>query len=288
KTSDYLGHEVLVPSLARQRRIAEILSTVDEAIEGTEKLIAKHQQIKAGLMHELFTRGLTPDGRLRPPHAECPGLYKDSPLGPIPKEWEAMRIAKQCSDVVDCPHSTPEYTDHGIPCIRTADMTAGELNLETAYRVTEESYRERVARLAPEKGDVIYSREGERLGIASPVGDERVCLGQRVMLLRPRSDVDPAFFMWAMNTPMFYRQVIRGLGATTSPHVNVGDIVARMTWHPAFPEQQSIGRAIEAVQRRIRTEVLYRRQLLSQRRGLMHDLLTGEVEVRTPEADDDG
>ncbi|MCZ7647439.1 MAG: restriction endonuclease subunit S [Planctomycetota bacterium] len=52
--------------LLQQRRIAEILSTVDEAIEQTEALIEKLRQVKAGLMHDLFTRGVTPDGHLRP------------------------------------------------------------------------------------------------------------------------------------------------------------------------------------------------------------------------------
>jgi len=89
---------VALPPLVQQERIAEILSTVDEAIEGTEKLIAKHQQIKAGLMHDLFTRGLTPDGHLRPPHTERPDLYKDSPLGPIPKEWEVQRLRDTAGD----------------------------------------------------------------------------------------------------------------------------------------------------------------------------------------------
>ncbi|MBK8025194.1 MAG: restriction endonuclease subunit S [Chloroflexi bacterium] len=60
-------YQVEVPELeAEQRRIAEILSTLDEAIEQAEALIAKHQQIKAGLMHDLFTRGVTSDGHLRP------------------------------------------------------------------------------------------------------------------------------------------------------------------------------------------------------------------------------
>ena len=76
----------------QQRRIAEILSTVDEAIEQTEALIAKYQQIKAGLMHDLFTRGVTPDGHLRPTRTQAPHLYKESPLGWIPKEWEVVRI----------------------------------------------------------------------------------------------------------------------------------------------------------------------------------------------------
>jgi type I restriction enzyme S subunit len=49
-----------------QRRIAEILSTLDETIAQTEALVAKYQLIKAGLMQDLFTRGVTPDGHLRP------------------------------------------------------------------------------------------------------------------------------------------------------------------------------------------------------------------------------
>jgi type I restriction enzyme, S subunit len=81
--------EVLVPpDYSDQQRIAEILSTVDEAIEQTEALIAKTQQIKAGLMHDLFTRGVTAHGQLRPPREEAPQLYKESPLGWIPKEWD--------------------------------------------------------------------------------------------------------------------------------------------------------------------------------------------------------
>ncbi len=63
----------------QQRRIAEILSTVDEAIEQTEALIAKYQQIKAGLMHDLFTRGVTPDGHLRPTRTQAPHLLQRIP-----------------------------------------------------------------------------------------------------------------------------------------------------------------------------------------------------------------
>lgn len=85
-----------VPSLPLepQRRIAEILSTVDEAIEHTEALIAKYQQIKAGLMQDLFTCGVTSDGRLRPACKQSPHLYKDSLLGWIPNEWECFTVGE--------------------------------------------------------------------------------------------------------------------------------------------------------------------------------------------------
>jgi type I restriction enzyme, S subunit len=54
--------------------------------------MAKHQQIKAGLMHDLFTRGVTPDGHVRPTRFEAPHLYKETPFGWIPKEWETSPL----------------------------------------------------------------------------------------------------------------------------------------------------------------------------------------------------
>ena len=84
--------EIDLPHPIAQTKIAEILSTVDGAIEQTEALIAKCQQIKAGLMQDLFTRGITPDGHLRPTRAQAPHLYKESPLGWIPKEWGIVRV----------------------------------------------------------------------------------------------------------------------------------------------------------------------------------------------------
>jgi type I restriction enzyme, S subunit len=271
------------PRRDEQRRIAEILSTVDEAIEQTESLIAKYQQIKAGLMHDLFTRGVTPDGHLRPTHAQAPHLYKESPLGWIPEEWEVVPVQDLCGDIVDCPHSTPTYVQSGIPCIRTADMQPGQLLLDQAYKVAEEEYWERVARLVPQRGDVIYSREGERLGIASSVGNERVCLGQRVMLLRPGSNTDPDFLVWAMNTPAFYRRIVAGLGATTSPHVNVRDIRKTMLNRPSSAEQKIIGRLLARQTILLNAEEFQLFKLKQIKQGFMHDLLTGRVRVKVAE-----
>ena len=67
--------------LRQQQRIAAILTSLDAAIEKTEALIEKHQQIKAGLMHDLFTRGVLPNGQLRPPREQAPELYRETRSG---------------------------------------------------------------------------------------------------------------------------------------------------------------------------------------------------------------
>ena len=57
--------EVETPPKPEQTKIAEILSTVDQAIEQTEALIAKQQRIKTGLMQDLLTCGIDENGNLR-------------------------------------------------------------------------------------------------------------------------------------------------------------------------------------------------------------------------------
>jgi type I restriction enzyme, S subunit len=269
---------VLLPPPDEQSRIAGVLDTVDEAIAKTEAVIAKLNQVRAGLLHDLLTSGVGEHGQLRDPIAH-PEQFQDSPLGRIPHEWEIVFADDLCSQVVDCPHSTPTYVSDGIPCIRTADMLPGQLILNQAYRVTEETYREQTVRLVPQEGDIIYSREGERLGIASPVGPEPVCLGQRVMHLRPKPETDTDYLVWAMNAPAFYNQVVVRIGATTSPHINVGDIRKFVLLRPPSKEQGLIGQTLRAYDRLMRSEeaLLAKYQLVKQ--GLLSDLLTGRVRV---------
>lgn len=87
KLENYLREKVVVPALPTQRRIQYILSIIDQTIEKTEALIEKYQQIKAGMMHDLFTRGIGSDGKLRPPREQALELYQHTPIGWIPKEW---------------------------------------------------------------------------------------------------------------------------------------------------------------------------------------------------------
>ena len=86
--------EIPTPPKPEQTKIAEILSTVDRAIEQTEALIAKQQRIKTGLMQDLLTRGIDEHGNLR---SEQTHQFKDSPLGRIPVEWEATQIGNVAS-----------------------------------------------------------------------------------------------------------------------------------------------------------------------------------------------
>jgi type I restriction enzyme S subunit len=73
------------PPIEEQRRIADIHDAADDAIRQTERLITKLRQVKTGLLHDLLTRGIDEQERLRDPVAH-PEQFKDSPVGRIPEE----------------------------------------------------------------------------------------------------------------------------------------------------------------------------------------------------------
>jgi hypothetical protein len=89
---------VFWPSSRNERsRIGRILSIMDEAIAETEALIAKCQKANLGLTHDLLTRGISSDGRLRPAHDEAPDLYKRTSFGWIPRDWRNGTIDDFCA-----------------------------------------------------------------------------------------------------------------------------------------------------------------------------------------------
>ena len=120
-----------------QAKIAEVLSTVDRAIEQTEALIAKHQRIKTGLMQDLLTRGIDEHGNLR---SEETHEFKDSPLGRIPVEWDIMALYEIVDESITygIVQAGP-HVDGGVPYIRTGDMRGDEINVEKLLRTAPKS-----------------------------------------------------------------------------------------------------------------------------------------------------
>lgn len=134
-------------------------------------------------------------------------------------------IIELCENIVDCPHSTPKWTTEGRLCLRTTNFKRGYLDLSEKNYVSEDTYNERIRRLKPEAGDVLYSREGAILGIACmiPEGLE-ICMGQRMMLLRTKACLNNKYLMHYLNSPLAKELVVHNIGGSASPHINVGDI----------------------------------------------------------------
>lgn len=104
-----------------------VASWWDEAIAHTSSLIAKLKHMKAGLLHDLLTRGLDENGELRDAIAH-PEQFKDSPLGRIPKDWECGIAQLFCDEIVVgvvC-NATDSYVDKGVPFLRSQNIRHGD------------------------------------------------------------------------------------------------------------------------------------------------------------------
>ncbi|MFO1423026.1 MAG: restriction endonuclease subunit S [Candidatus Competibacteraceae bacterium] len=266
--------------LVEQRHITYILDTLDTTIRQTEAIIAKLQQVKQGLLHDLMTRGIDANGQLRPPVEQAPHLYKESPLGWIPREWDVKDLSTTCEYIIDCPHSTPNFQDDGVLVARTMHIKEGEFYITEASKVSEKEYLKRIARLKPTAGDVVFTREapvGEAFVI--PIG-MNICLGQRVMLLRPRYGVLQSDFLLAQIYSGAVKERIATLTAgTTNPHLNVSEVKIFEIPLPPYEEQEAISANIEGISRRQRREHSKLEKLTKAKSALMDDLLTGRVRV---------
>ncbi len=202
----YLSN-VLIPfpaDINDQRRIAHLLGKVEGLIAQRKQHLKQLDDVLKSVFLDMFGDPVKND-----------------------RGWKTSTIEGLCNIVVDCPHNTPLYSVQktGYFCIRSSDIIEGYLNLEKTYNVDRNIYESRIARYTPQKNDIIYSREGGRLGNAGRIiGDEKICLGQRMMLFQVNSANTPEF-LWSLLESVYFKSKLQGLiGGGAAPRVNIKDL----------------------------------------------------------------
>lgn len=115
-----------------------------------------------------------------------------------------------CTDIIDCPHSTPEWKNEGIRVVRNFNLRNGNLNFSDGYFVDEETYLERVKRAIPEEGDIIISREAPMGVVAIVPKGLKCCLGQRLVLLKiDRKKINPFYLLFILMSDFVQTQFRR-------------------------------------------------------------------------------
>ncbi|MCK6508682.1 restriction endonuclease subunit S [Myxococcota bacterium] len=270
---------IQLPPLAEQRRIAEILDTLDEAIRQTEALLAKLQQMKQGLLHDLLTRGIGADGALRPPHEEVPALYKDSPLGKIPKDWTVGRLEDFLTNLIDYRGKTPNKTNHGIPLITARNVRMGFIDPEPKEYIAASAYTHWMTRGIPSPGDVLFTMEAP-LGHAAFFPQEKVALAQRIVTLVPnRSKVADKFLLWLVLWHGSQTRIYRYSTGSTVLGIKQSVLRKILFQFPTIAEGLCISDILAKASCKIEQEQEELQKLRSLKAGLMEDLLTGRVRV---------
>lgn len=271
----------LAPSdSAPQKRIVSILDGIDTAIEKTEALIAKYQQIKAGLMHDLFTRGVLPNGKLRPPREQAPELYQETAIGWIPREWGVKPCADLCSricvGIVIQP--TQYYVEDGVPAFRSANVREDGIDPNNFVYISAGANR-LLAKSQVKTGDIVSVRTGYpgTSAVIPPEFQGANCID--ILISTPNEKVTSEYLCDWINSSFGKGQVLRQQGGMAQQHFNVGEMRELLVALPDLNEQERIRGKIKSVSGKLAIEKALAEKLQAQKSGLMHDLLTGKVPV---------
>ena len=146
-----------------------------------------------------------------------------------------------CELIVDCPHTTANDEGKGFPLVRTPNIGKGRLVYDGMHRVCEDVYNKRNARAIPQENDLIFAREATAGNVALIQKGEKVCLGQRTVLIRPNQEkVNPAFLTYFLLAPKQQYNLLSTANGATVAHVNLPTIRNLKIDLPELPTQHRI------------------------------------------------
>lgn len=160
-------------------------------------------------------------------------------------------LESMCELIVDCPHSTPEWTDEGYVVTRNQNIKNGVLDLSSPSFTSRDDYLKRIKRAKPKAGDIIFTREAPMGEVCMIPDGLECCLGQRQVLLRPKENICGEYLFWALQSPYVQNQISwnEGTGSTVS---NVRIPVLKALNIPRLPnEERNISKVLSDVARKI-------------------------------------
>lgn len=243
-----------------QTRIAEILSTADAAIEHTEKLIAKYQRVKTGLMQDLLTNGIDELGNIR---SKATHKFVVKSGIEVPEEWEVWPI-RQFAKITTGSSDTQDKVDDGVYPFFVRSQTI-----------------ERSARYIFDGEGVLTSGDGVGVGKIYHYIIGKFDFHQRVYLIYDfiPSKVSGKYFFYFFREN-FFDEVSRYSAKTTVDSVRLHMISDMQIPLPTHEEQLKIIEIFEKVEFLIEEESKQLSKLQSLKTGLMQDLLSGKVRVK--------
>ena len=272
---------ISLPPLSEQKKIAEILETVDRAIEKTGKIIEKYKRIKQGLMQDLLTRGIDENGKIR---SEKTHKFKNSPLGRIPEEWEVVRLG----EVVDFRLSNVDKKIFDrekkvLLCnyleVYQNDYITKKLNFMVGSADNIEIEKFKIS-----KGDVIITKDSEEfndIAKSAYVRDEidNLVCGYHLALLKVKDNIEGFFLSRILAFPSINIHFQKQANGITRFGITKGTVENALIPLPPLPEQKRIAEILSQIDNTIEKEEAYKQKLERIKKGLMEDLLTGRVRV---------
>ena len=255
--------------LPEQKKIASILTSVDEVIENTQKQIEKLRNLKKATMNELLTKGIG--------HTE----FRDSELGRIPKSWKVRSLEDVCLKIQDGTHFSPTLNGGDFKYITSKNIRMGEINLADVETISRNEHEKIYKRCDVKIKDLLLTKDGANTGnIAMNTLDEEFSLLSSVAFLRPSEQVNGEYLLQFMMSEKAQNQIAELMSGNAIRRLTLAKIRKFKVVFPGCQEQRQIASILSSTDKRLK--YLRRKSLKTQflKKSLMQDLLTGKVRVK--------
>lgn len=225
--------QILLPPIDQQRKIAEVLDSIDDAIERTDGVIGATEQVRDALLYELLSRGM-------------PGWHnewRDVPgVGTLPASWDVVRLGDVAEVVTGGTplRSCPDYYGGTTPWVKPTDLAKGNTVSTSEEYLTDDGVA--VSRLLPQ-GAVLVSCIGTIGEVA--IATIPMCTNQQINALVPNEKVVSSFLYWVCTS---LSDFLRTSAAKTAvPILNKSSFSKVAIPLPSIGEQHAICRVLNSV-----------------------------------------
>ncbi len=278
-------HEILLPPLAEQEKIAEYLSTVDKKIDLIDQKIAETVKLKTGLMQKLFSEGVgvqDSDGNWQP-HSE----FQDSPFGKVPSSWALETLEQRLDVIKDGTHFSPKSKEGPCKYLTSKNIRFGELDLTNISYISQEEH-DRIYKGSPVKyGDILLTKDGANTGNAAiNTLEEPFSLLSSVAYLRgSEEDVDHGYLLQLLLSPKGQSMMKSAMAGQAITRLTLKKIGAFVLPFAPIDEQNEIERILSTVDKKLQLLKKQKSETQQLKKGLMQKLLTGEWRVPVEETE---
>lgn len=260
--------KLLKPKLHEQKKIATALSDTDTLISELEKLIEKKQAIKTATMQQLLTgKTRLPEFALR--EDGTPKGYKDSELGQIPENWEALSFSEVCTFINGRAYGLHEWEKRGTPVIRLQNLTGrGEDYYYSTLHLPAKQYCD--------YGDLLFMWSAT----FGPViwKGQKAIYHYHIWKIVCNEDVDKDFLYLTLDD--MTENLKRGSSSGgTMLHVTKEIMEGTLAIFPPYSEQLKIASVLNGMIQEIEELTEKLTKLKNIKQGMMQELLTGKTRL---------
>ena len=259
-----------INSIPEQKKIASILTSIDEVIEKTQLQINKLQDLKKGTMNELLTKGID--------HTE----FKDSELGRIPEDWSSVCLGDYAyikARIGWRGLSSSEYTVSGPYLIAGKHIKGSGVDWLNCDHINDFRYEES-REIQLQENDIIISKDGTigRLAFIDYLPGKATINGT-MMLIRTEKNFHSKYVYFYLQGDNFQKLIREKVSGSSIPHIFQRDMITFNLPMPPLTEQKKIVSILTPIDKTIEDKQCKLHQTQSLKKSLMQDLLTGKVRV---------